>query len=244
MLILISGCSTRRYTDLYPYQPFMGPMKTPKAVIESKVHIETTDVRFYWLFGNYRVDSAEVISSIESYLECKERLNDRVTIKLTSLHNCKYPWGLKEATFLGDTYLEVLENGKVVYKLESPAIEWEGYRKIRTIVCLDPIIIVSVCGNIRYLDFVTVLLPGRIKNYCRPIDRNIKNGAFVVLQNGFAYGTRMPYDPNPTWFSPDLNVTPRPVEMLSETKGRIEVPWGFLILNKENDEWVVTTEGK
>jgi hypothetical protein len=69
---------------------------------------------------------------------------------------------------------------------------------------------------------------------------HLENG--LVLPNGLDYGLEMPYAKNPRWFSPDLEVKNKPVEMISKTKGRIKVPWGYLYLTKSNNKWMVTAQ--
>lgn len=66
----------------------------------------------------------------------------------------------------------------------------------------------------------------------------------MILPYGLDYGLEMPYVENPRWFSPDMKVKDQPVEMVSETKGQIKVPWGYLYLTKQNNNWVVTVEKK
>ena len=67
-------------------------------------------------------------------------------------------------------------------------------------------------------------------------------GNTMILPYGLQFGLEMPYVKNPRWFSPDMKVKDRPVEMISETRGRIEVPWGYLYLTKQYNDWVVTAE--
>ncbi len=66
----------------------------------------------------------------------------------------------------------------------------------------------------------------------------------IVFPYGLDYGLEMPYVENPHWFAPDMKVKDQPVEMISETKGQIKVPWGYLYLTKQNNNWVVTAEKK
>ncbi len=63
-----------------------------------------------------------------------------------------------------------------------------------------------------------------------------------MLKNGYSYGTRIPYAENPQWFSPDMNVLPRKVEMDENNVGHIPVPWGELLMTKQGDDWVVSAK--
>jgi hypothetical protein len=67
-------------------------------------------------------------------------------------------------------------------------------------------------------------------------------GNTMILPYGLDFGLEMPYVKNPRWFSPDMKVKGKPLEMISETRGRIEVPWGYLYLTKQYNDWVVTAE--
>jgi hypothetical protein len=57
-------------------------------------------------------------------------------------------------------------------------------------------------------------------------------------------GTRVPYAPVVVWFSPDKRVPPTEAEKVDESTRRIPVYWGWLVLDRVGDEWVVGSEAR
>ena len=234
LLFSITGCGntptlfgltvTEHFSDAYQHQPWAALDHRANARVAVKSDFYGGISWLEWKQKGKFVDSREITSKCVTFLQKVGFWNKPEPIPVPS--DSRYPWTNPNAV------LDYFRKSRVK---QGKAIV--GYHKIRTIVCINPVVIVIVGGIIE--DW------GRTFDYSPEphADPPLKE-VFVVLDHGFAYGTRMPYNPNPEWFSPDLDVTPRPVEMLSETKGRIPVPWGFLILNREADEWVVTTQEK
>lgn len=241
VLLFVSGCSTRNYTDLYPYQPFAGDKERAETIIRNNIYIETTETVLYWVVGNEKINANNLVEECQVFLKKTKSFSGPIDIVFPRNYDCRYPWGL--VPDYGFTLTEAKE-GEFILEEKESFVELLGELDIKTIVCLKPLVVLSVPGKILNQTYVEIVYQGMIENLCISIDYGTKKGVFVILDHGFAYGTRMPYDPNPKWFSPDLDVAPRPVEMLSEDKGRIPVPWGYLVLNRKNDEWIVTTESK
>ena len=111
----------------------------------------------------------------------------------------------------------------------------DGFDIVKTIICLQPTIVIISPGTIMNRSSVRLSTSESLED---------KNERYVLLNHGFTYGTRIPYSEDPQWFSPDLRMGPSSAEKISETQRRIEVPWGYLILNKVKNEWVITTQEK
>lgn len=50
---------------------------------------------------------------------------------------------------------------------------------------------------------------------------------------GFSYGTTFPYHEDIKWFSPELDVLPQELDIVSDTERRIKVDWGWLVFKRE-----------
>jgi hypothetical protein len=143
---------------------------------------------------------------------------------------------------------------------EKGVIFAERIGKKYQIICVDPIVIVELdTDHIAWNRIFSVSMKtmwarrgdGKFyiydqeKGYTHPRFDDVGNiGNTMILPYGLDYGLEMPYIKNPRWFSPDMKVKDQAVEMVSGTMGRIEVPWGYLYLTKQNDNWTVTAEKK
>ncbi|HAL45882.1 MAG TPA: hypothetical protein DDW84_02440 [Phycisphaerales bacterium] len=245
IFFLCGGCATRYFSDAYPHQPWSGKNCKAEARITEISSIEGPTIPWLEWKGNGwgYTDSRKVTQKCEAYLKQKGLWVEPKPISAPS--DPRYPWG-------------ILNPEQYVYHTLDYDRKRAGYDNIATIVCIKPTVVVSVPGIIEYrlvvyknynkdgvYEFPTFQYyqfafppPGQKLAYEHLSPR------YIILDSGYAYGTRMPYTPTPEWFSPDMNIPPRPVEMLSKDKGQISVPWGRLILNRENDEWVITTESK
>ncbi|MBT8485033.1 MAG: hypothetical protein KJO43_05605 [Phycisphaerae bacterium] len=104
----------------------------------------------------------------------------------------------------------------------------------RVIVCLEPIVVLSVPVESRsYATSFPELEVDRDGLIAPP------TGYFVTFPWGAEFGTSVPFHPEVVWFSPDLEVGPVPPRFVSDRERRIDVPWGELILRREGDRWVV-----
>ena len=63
----------------------------------------------------------------------------------------------------------------------------------------------------------------------------------VYLNFGFRYGTIIPSASRMWWYSPDLKQPPVEIDWIDSTYA-IPVPWGHLLLERTDDQVVVTTE--
>jgi len=228
ILLCTIGCSFDSYCyDVYPYGPWLEENK--RAEVRSWSHMD-----FYWQEtpgtletqikkSKKSYENLEIITlKIENY--AKENGFWYQPKQLSPVIDMRYPWGIPN---------EALNNYR---KYENPVIV--GFHNIMTIVCVNPIVVIVVNGDMEYRTKILSFDPPR------QYEKTNKCSMYISLDRGFACGTRMPYDPNPRWFSTDLDITPKLVEKLSDTEGIIPVPWGNLILKKEGDEWAVYAERK
>lgn len=109
------------------------------------------------------------------------------------------------------------------------------------IVSLKPTVVVIGPGKTDYYEYAMGGYPGPGRSNQPVMQPDGTYRHYVGLTRGFDYGTHVPYDSAPQWFSPDLKIGPRPVEISADGLGRISVPWGELVLTREANEWVVTT---
>jgi len=111
---------------------------------------------------------------------------------------------------------------------------------VRTIVCIDPVIIVNGPGKVQVLHRDDVAF--RSSHYLNGSEQ--AGGLYYFLPFGLVYGRTVPYSHDPEWFSPQMHTGIQLVEMVSDDRGRIPTPWGALILTRDGDEWKVETEKK
>lgn len=116
------------------------------------------------------------------------------------------------------------------------------FPKTYALVCLKPPIVLEINHNILSYSPMDGTRNMPLVNILAPLFDNKISECHIRLYYGFIYGSRVPYSPEPDWFSPDLNIGPIVTEKITDTQRRIPVPWGSLILTREGDEWVVTTE--
>lgn len=156
-----------------------------------------------------------------------------------------------------DEWVEAREVARRAREYLSDGGAWEGLGLQRTdygeeeivkvkktllVTALDPAVVLIGRGETLYLeDFGGGTLPHQME---ARLPDGTHSHPVGILPYGFRYGTTLPYSPDLQWFSPDLEIGPKPVEMISDDKGRIEVPWGYLMLTRDDNKWVVTTSSK
>jgi hypothetical protein len=192
--------------------------------------------------------------------KCKRYINNDSTEKLTYkeyISSFKSKLGLAESD-------QIARNRRYLkLAFDNGFVEAEKINKKYCIVCLEPLVVVELeIDNFSLNRYISYRSARRDALYFRKSDGyfyrydplkeyrgrvvisynmpRIASG--LVLPNGLDFGLEMPYVESPRWFSPDMKVKDQPVEMISETKGRIEVPWGYLYLTRQNDNWIVTAE--
>ena len=130
-------------------------------------------------------------------------------------------------------------------RIGDPVIPVRVIPELKTIICIDPPIVVISEGSIRK-HTVTWWRTARMslhqeqfpEEYGSPDD--IPPKWRTRLKRGYLSGTRIPYCENLEWFSSKLRVGPIPLERISDDIRNISVPWGTIVLTHEGDEWIVT----
>ncbi len=216
----VAGCQVdRRFARIMtPCSPFGHNGIKTQAWLSTESFIDYSAFWVEWTDVNGQVlihDSRELTSSIEAFLE---REGVPVEPKTVLVDDPRYA---SPRYALDREQIEPFHPGRTL-----------GLGVVRTIVCLDPIVVVEGPGSIPYRPYVrtqsvTILLD--------EVDR-------VLLSRGFMYGKRLPFSREAVWFSPTLNIPPQPAEVVDENRRRIPVPWGALVLTRGGDEWVVTAE--
>jgi hypothetical protein len=238
------GCAfSNSAADKYQYQPIARFDREVHGTSVSKptglVDVGTTLYRanLVWKAGLKSYNSNRIIEKCDSFLEANEvsYLTHRIHLDVTELpDNAQYPW----LDYRNNIYSE--RDGKITLRKL-------GYRHIKTIICIDPVIVICTSGSILYTGYSMPLDPD---HKWFQYESGASNGGCwgnelsdnIMLKNGYAYGTRIPYAENPQWFSPDMNVLPRKVEMDENNVGHIPVPWGELLMTKQGDDWVVSAK--
>jgi hypothetical protein len=270
ILLLISfftiGCArTKRINDNYQYQPIVNSNIAAKAIVEvvpqGLADIGTTiyDTRLKWIsYAEKNKFSDEIIKACEHFMLNHDHIIKSVKINSNLLpNNPEYPWLRYENALYFDTIVIAdvpfeerhLLAEKHYYSAGGEKIGYikrirdDGYLVIKTIVSLNPVVVVISDG--------VILKFNKTLTYDAAVDYIIEGKGStdvlyenVVLKNGYAYGTRIPYAESPQWFSPDMNIPPTPVEFDDEGIGHIPVPWGELIMTREGDDWVVSAKTK
>jgi glucose-1-phosphate thymidylyltransferase len=157
--------------------------------------------------------------------------SDRGELEITALNNAylknnkfewSYPW--EGCSLVGDT---------------SKAVN------LKVLICLDPVIAIYLDQPASYRwTMKAIYLPSdRFRRHMPLIaadGSSLRDGfGYWVTCRGYGYGTRIPYKKDIKWFSPELNVLPTEPEFLSDDVRRIKVPWGWLVLEHKDDEWIV-----
>ena len=250
LAILLNGCAYEK--DVYPYQLLVNPPKTVEGVFKQEPYTPETlaselvgksspSSHLWWkvdFMTSYKAD--KVVDICLDYLADIEQSSQPISIPIEQWPNDRrYPW-LWFENALGPTTADYTESGDLKIKKR----EQMGFNVIKTIVCLKPIIVVQTKGLI--IDHHCSGGPRITRHSPRAKEIFDKFGtySFPVLKHGYAYGTHIPYAENPQWFSPDMEVSPCPVEIDENGIGHIPLPWGELVLEKQSDEWIITAQNK
>ncbi len=174
-----------------------------------------------------------------------QKLTNTESLDLTELEGA-FETGFIEAKLIKKKYQIICLKPLVAVVLEIDNIAWNrvfsySYRRwtrANRTIGVDQAIVARKNGH----SFDTYDTANGFYSAAHGTDRSLRLVNGLALPNGLDYGLEMPYVENPRWFSPDLEVKDQPVEMISETKGRIEVSWGYLYLTKNNNKWIVTAQ--
>lgn len=181
-------------------------------------------------------------SSIEvarNYIDWADSTNQTITTSDIVITQCnkwlqKYPvsgtdYPLQDVVVSNPRFTASPRDGLPWQGGKSVPASVHGFPEVKVIVCVNPIVVLVAPGPIE-VQSITAF------SYPRP-----ENRALVLLQDGFSYGAKAPYDPNAIWFSPDMKISPRSAETVGENLRRIQVPWGYLYLTRQGDQWIVST---
>lgn len=246
--IIYVGGTTQQKPNDYPYQPLTKPPEKVVSTIKSKAHNplwpETFTSWMEWKSGWLTLNADETVEKSLSYLESfgKQYVLNETQMPIKRIpRDIRYPWKW-------DYYIIRWAGGYYDRsgKLVKPRTDiLPVFMKTRTIVCIKPLVVVQTEGIIINASNCFTISNHIAAPYGLEIEKMF--GEFprmYVLKKGFAYGTRLPYDPEPQWFSPDMKTPLSPVDIDGNGVGRIAVPWGQIVLTKETDQWVASTESK
>lgn len=227
---MLVGCSvTNHYADAYDYQPFVNCSENAKGfMIEHWESYSPEIAPEHWFAWKY--ESSKYLKAADITDKCKDYLKSHNywvdPIKIPFPENIKYPWGQSNAG---------IDYHRKIYQRKDKTM---GFEKINFIVSLKPIVVITVPSLIEYWEKEVFFFPEED----RALPLNKRNRYYVLLKDGFAYGNRIPYNTDLTWFSPDMDITPRPVGLVSDSQGIIKIPCGNIMITQQDDEWVVSIE--
>jgi hypothetical protein len=224
---LTGCCSPWRVTEYGTEgQPWFGPEEQAEGKYKHRRCVISFEDKYIWHGpGRTFVDAEEIVR------DCRHHLAFR---------------GLwEDPEYLGEAGSEILAGRSPQTRKAALALSMHPFAKAisvyddtRIIVCLKPTVVLTIPMP-AYVGFTRSLwqvpLGGRLPGSDSP-------EPFVVLPHGFDFGTRLPYHEAVMWFSPDLRVGPERPRRVSEDEMRISVPWGELVLVREDDDWVVQRE--
>ena len=238
MLLLVlpgaGGCAwvgwpttySRYARDVKPEQPWIGPDARAKSYVSTMQS---------WAWASNWLEWADA----------KEKLvarSDEVIQKSDEWLSSQPAAGAFSPTEV------VITNPRYVDSWETVPLKTHGFPKVRVIVCVRPIVVVTGPGPIGDHSFRTIALGDQTERFSPAgklaieVALRPKQDLGVALGKGYDYGTEVPFEPEATWFSPDLKLGPRSAEVVSEGVRRIPVPWGNLILTRDGNKWVVSAE--
>jgi hypothetical protein len=219
------GYCTLRNEDAYPYQPLGRPGKEVLGYEFEKIYFDHGQSQFIWqLSWGKKIKADDVTELCEVFLKKKGMLEEVKHVKI--VYDERYPWNSSDPVLQWD---REQRTGKAL-----------GYDNTMTIVCLDPLVIIIAKGKIEYWSREFSNTPKLAMEVSNKAQNYLSRVKYFVLSRGFAYGTRMPYDVEPRWFSPDMDIAPRPVEIDRDGIGHIKVPWGELLMERHEDQWRIT----
>lgn len=142
-VMFFSGCTTRRYRNPYEYQPLVGPGKRAKADMIYRSFVKGLWIDFKWDMGTFdTIDADEVVSTCEQYLESNGFEPESVMIRRNEFDAKAHPW--EYWTIRSSLDSEDLQEDEAYLKEEFANQHVEFYAKLHVIVCLKPVVIVSL----------------------------------------------------------------------------------------------------
>jgi len=165
-VMFTSGCIIRRHRSPYEHQPLVGPGKRAKAEMIYRSFTKGQWIDFEWNLGIFNtIDADEVISTCEKYLEDNGVKSEYVTTSRNELGRA-FPWEY----WTIKSYLDEddLKEDEVYLKEEYANKRGEYFAKLHVIVCLKPVVIVSLDQPIPYWRYLTAS-NGNLKYFNRDI---------------------------------------------------------------------------
>ncbi|MCI0500114.1 MAG: hypothetical protein L0Y36_10650 [Planctomycetales bacterium] len=243
--LVLVGCSHQK--DMYPYQPLVKPPNTVEGILKQEPYTpesfaselvgkSSPPSRLWWkvsFLTSYKAD--KIVDICLDYLAKIGASPQVISIPIEQWPNdTRYPWLWFDRALSSRTaYYDNSGNLKVKNHNQS------GFDTIKTIVCLKPLVVIKTKGLIIDGHYSGAVYITRHSPQLKEIFDRFGTYTLCALKHGFAYGTHIPYAENPLWFSPDMGIPPRPVEIDENGTGHIPLPWGELVLTKQADEWIV-----
>jgi len=226
-VLSLHGCCRPWNTTMYGTdgQPWFGPEEQAEGEYKHRWCGISEKKKYIWHGpGRTFVDAEETVQDCRHHLAFRGLWKDPEYLRKAGpdILTGRSPQTRKTARFLS-----------IPVGVRAP-ISVVVYEDTRVIVCLNPTIVLAIPEP------AYVWSTSKVVQY--PALGRTPTEPFIVLPGGFDFGIRLPYHEDVTWFSPDLRVGPERPRRVSEDEMRISVPWGELILLREDDDWIVSRE--
>ncbi len=253
IIFFISGCHSSYDKILIEDEPFCGPHQKASTYVQSR-------------------SFATAVKSIVIYFEYngqKERIKDITKKSDLFLKRIGYQSIIKQAGFQDTIIWSPDQQIPLIKEILNDFSTDIKYSKTKTIICLDPIVVLITDHPQLTLPYPLIALTHPYTTELVPCVRPLKsyygrNGVFtdrseglglpflgfiscpehnpsLILNRGYTCGAKVQYSKNCLWFSPDLDVPPTRLKVDNNGFGSIVVPWGTLTLQPSDDQWVIST---
>jgi hypothetical protein len=224
VLLSITGCCSEWHVTEYGTegQPWFGPEEQAEGEHKHRRCCISFENKYIWHGpGRTFVDAEETVRDCKHYLAFRGFWKDPEYVRNAGPDHMagRSPQTVKTARILS-----------IPVGVRAP-ISVVAYEETRVIVCLKPTVVLAIPEP------AYVWSTSEVVQY--PAGGRTPTEPFIVLPGGFDFGIRLPHHEDVSWFSPDLRVGPERPRRVSEDEMRISVPWGELILLREEDDWVV-----
>ena len=242
------GCAREvsYHLDASNKKVFLGPNKTVKCEMKSLflgfVTVAASEPKeVYWKDGWWKIHVKDITKKCDNFLKASGYNRQITPVSDT-------PEGID-----GRLLLSREDHRAILAISKKSEAELLISPERMTIACLKPLVVLVSQEHTEYLWNVFISSrfgKNRFEENNFKIELNKMTGPRLfndlevtfILDRGFDYGTTLPYSTELRWFSPDMKIAPQKINMISDSKAVIPLPWGNLLFTKSDDKWVITAE--
>lgn len=254
LLMVITGCappipvysvSRKAWQDAEPDQPWLGPNVKAEAYITMVTYsLGYSENRLEWVDHQKRTVAKghKVLVQCQKYLESQglwgQMRGDRDALIMSLSRPHPYELWVKPTRKRYSSHVKS-------YRRDDDDGLFPGFEEVLVIVCLDPVVVIQgpepILGVSRLPGYAYLDRDYSARWALNTPEAQEKDKWYYRLPWGFSYGTIVPYSKEPVWFSPDMKAGPQVATYVDENTRVILVPWGKLILERVENNWIVTT---